>query len=77
MNQELKQYFQFLVDHKQKYQPEQPVISEFVINNKIYYQGQFTLAKVIQKYNMKDRNRRVDLAMQGNRRDKKWCYMNN
>ena len=77
MNQELEQYFQFFVDHKQKYQPEQLVISEFVVNNKTHYQGQFTLAKVIQKCNMVDRNRRVDLAMQGNRRNKKQYYVNN
>ena len=36
INQELEQYLQFFVNHKQKDWPEQLAIAEFVINNKIY-----------------------------------------
>jgi len=36
MNQELEQYLQFFVDHKQKDWPEWLAITEFVVNNKIY-----------------------------------------
>ena len=36
MNQELEQYFQFFVDHRQKDWPEWLVSAEFTVNNKIY-----------------------------------------
>ena len=36
MNQELKQYLQFFVNHRQKNWPEQLVLAKFVINNKAY-----------------------------------------
>jgi len=36
MNQELEQYLQFFVDHKQKDWSEWLAITEFVVNNKIY-----------------------------------------
>ena len=34
MNQELEQYLQFFVEHKQKYWPEWLASAEFVVNNK-------------------------------------------
>ena len=36
MNQELEQYLQFFVDHRQKDWPEWLASAEFVVNNKIY-----------------------------------------
>ena len=36
MNQELEQYLQFFVDHRQKNWPEQLAMAEFAVNNKIY-----------------------------------------
>ena len=36
MNQKLEQYLQFFVDNQQKNWPEQPIIAEFVVNNKIH-----------------------------------------
>ena len=36
MNQELEQYLQFFVYHRQKDWPEQLVIAEFAVNNKIH-----------------------------------------
>ena len=36
MNQELEQYLQFFVDYRQRDQPEQLVIVEFAVNNKVY-----------------------------------------
>ena len=36
MNQELKQYLQFFVDHRQKDWPEWLALAEFVINNKVH-----------------------------------------
>jgi len=36
MNQELKQYLRFFIDHKQKDWPELLASAEFVINNKIH-----------------------------------------
>jgi len=36
MNQKLKQYLQFFIDHRQKDWPEWLVLAEFVINNKVY-----------------------------------------
>ena len=36
MNQELEQYLQFFVDHRQKDWPEGLVIAEFAVNNKIH-----------------------------------------
>ena len=36
MNQKLKQYLRFFVDHRQKYWPEWLASAEFVVNNKIH-----------------------------------------
>ena len=36
MNQELEQYLQLFVDHRQKDWPEWLAMAEFIINNKIY-----------------------------------------
>ena len=36
INQELEQYLQFFIDHRQKDWPEQLVTTEFAINNKIH-----------------------------------------
>ena len=36
MNQELEQYLQFFVDHRQKNWPEWLVLAEFVVNNKVH-----------------------------------------
>ena len=36
INQKLKQYLWFFVDYRQKYWPEQLVLAEFVVNNKVY-----------------------------------------
>ena len=36
MNQELEQYLQFFVDHRQRYWPEWLVTVEFAVNNKIH-----------------------------------------
>jgi len=36
MNQELEQYFQFFVNHRQKNWPEWLASAEFTVNNKIY-----------------------------------------
>jgi len=36
MNQELEQYLQFFVDHRQKNWPEWLALAEFVINNKVH-----------------------------------------
>jgi len=36
MNQELKQYLRFFVDHKQKDWPEWLASAEFVVNNKVH-----------------------------------------
>jgi len=36
MNQELKQYLRFFVDHKQKNWPEWLASAEFVVNNKVH-----------------------------------------
>ena len=36
MNQELEQYLQFFVDHRQKDWPEWLVLAEFTVNNKIH-----------------------------------------
>ena len=36
INQKLEQYLQFFVDYRQKNQPKQLVIAEFVVNNKIH-----------------------------------------
>ena len=36
MNQELEQYLQLFVNHRQKYQPKWLAIAEFTVNNKIY-----------------------------------------
>ena len=36
MNQELEQYLQFFINHRQKNQPFWLVIAEFAVNNKIY-----------------------------------------
>ena len=36
MNQELKQYLQFFVDHRQKDQPKQLALAEFTVNNKVH-----------------------------------------
>jgi len=36
MNQELKQYLRFFVDHRQKDWPEWLVLAEFVVNNKVH-----------------------------------------
>ena len=36
MNQELEQYLQFFVDHKQKNWPEWIALTEFVVNNKVH-----------------------------------------
>jgi len=36
MNQELEQYLQFFVNHRQKDWPEWLVSAEFIINNKVY-----------------------------------------
>ena len=36
MNQELKQYLRFFVEHRQKDWPEWLVSAEFVVNNKVY-----------------------------------------
>jgi len=36
MNQELEQYLQFFVDHRQKDWPEWLVLAEFVVNNKVH-----------------------------------------
>ena len=36
MNQELKQYLRFFVDHRQKDWPEWLVSAEFAVNNKVY-----------------------------------------
>jgi len=36
MNQELEQYLQFFVDHRQKNQPEWLASAEFVVNNQVH-----------------------------------------
>ena len=36
MNQELKQYLRFFMDHRQKDWPEQLALAEFVVNNKTH-----------------------------------------
>ena len=36
MNQELKQYLQFIVDYRQKDWPEWLASAEFVVNNKVH-----------------------------------------
>jgi len=36
MNQELKQYLRFFIDHRQKDWPEWLASAEFVINNKVH-----------------------------------------
>jgi len=36
MNQELEQYLQFFVDHRQKDWPEWLVLAEFVVNSKVH-----------------------------------------
>ena len=36
MNQELEQYFKFFVDYRQKDWPEQLVLAEFTVNNKVH-----------------------------------------
>jgi len=36
MNQELEQYLQFFVDHRQKNWPEWLALAEFAINNKVH-----------------------------------------
>jgi len=36
MNQELEQYLQFFIEHRQKDWPEWLVAAEFVVNNKVY-----------------------------------------
>jgi len=36
MNQELKQYLWFFVDHRQKYWPEWLVSAKFAVNNKVH-----------------------------------------
>ena len=36
MNQELEQYLQFFVNHRQKDWPEWLASAEFVVNNKVY-----------------------------------------
>jgi len=36
MNQELEQYLQFFIDHRQKDWPEWLVLAEFTINNKVH-----------------------------------------
>ena len=36
MNQELKQYLQFIVDYRQKDWPEWLALAEFVVNNKVH-----------------------------------------
>ena len=36
MNQELKQYLRFFVDHRQKDWPEWLALAEFAVNNKVY-----------------------------------------
>ena len=36
MNQELEQYLQFFVDHRQKDWPEWLALAEFMVNNKVY-----------------------------------------
>jgi len=36
MNQELEQFLQFFVDHRQKNWPEWLVLAEFTVNNKIH-----------------------------------------
>ena len=36
MNQELKQYLRFFVDHRQRDWPEWLAMAKFVVNNKVY-----------------------------------------
>jgi len=36
MNQELKQYLRFFVEHRQKDWPEWLALAEFAVNNKVY-----------------------------------------
>jgi len=36
MNQELEQYLQFFIEHRQKYWPEWLAAAEFTVNNKVY-----------------------------------------
>ena len=43
MNQELEQYLQFFVDHRQKNWLEWLVIAEFAVNNKIYSANKVSL----------------------------------
>ena len=43
MNQELEQYLQFFVDHRQKNWLELLVIAEFAVNNKIYSANKVSL----------------------------------
>jgi len=43
MNQELKQYFWFFVDHRQKNCPEWLMLVEFMINNKIHLATKISL----------------------------------
>ena len=43
MNQKLEQYLQFFVDHRQKDWPEQLVLAEFAINNKVYLATKISL----------------------------------
>ena len=43
MNQELKQYFRFFIDHRQKDWPEWLVSAEFAINNKVHLTTKMSL----------------------------------
>ena len=62
MNQELEQYLQFFVDHKQKDWPEWLAITEFVVNNKIYLVTKMSLfmANYIRELRMETDTRRKE-----------------
>ena len=61
MNQELEQYLQFFVDHRQKDWPEWLVLAEFMINNKVHLATKVSLFIV---------NYRRDLKMEADIRRK-------
>jgi len=56
MNQELEQYLQFFIDHRQKDWPELLASAEFVINNKVHSTMKISLFMV---------NYRRELRMEG------------
>ena len=76
MNQELEQYLQFFVDHRQRNQLEWLVTVEFVVNNKVYMTTKISLfiANYKQKLRMEAnirRKRKIEKAIEFAERMKK------